>query len=158
MATFRTMSAPGTYPREIRTYPKVQASYGYDVDPETGKRIVVKKGSSNVYLQKQEAYPETRLYNLIDRVNRTGDMSLLGEAVEGYFDATTLPRDLMQAEQLRLRSESLFNSLPLEERRKYNNDIGIFLKHVNITLKENAVKQAAAKRAEAVKEETQNNG
>lgn len=158
MAAFRTAYIHGARVREVRQFPKFERQYCYDVDKDTGKKIVVVSGQSNVFLQKQEAESSTKLYNLIDRVQRTGDMSLLGQAVEGYFDATSLPRDLMQAKQIELKALNLYRALPVEEKAKYNNDFNTFVEKVNAALHENAAKAAAAAREAAKAKEVKEGG
>lgn len=149
---FRNRSNYGIPCREIRNYPKVQPTYGYDTD-DTGRKIRVKNGTTNVYQQIQEATPETQIYNLIDRINRTGDMSLLGEAVEGVFDATVYPSDMFEAQRVRVKAEQIFAALPFEERRKYNNDVYKYIESVNTQLKANTLKAAEKKRAAVVNNE-----
>lgn len=147
---FRTRSNYGIARREIRDFPKLLPTYGLEVDKETGRKVAVKTGTTNQYQQIQESVPETLIYNLIDRVNRTGDMSLLGKAVEGMFDATVLPNDLLEAQCVRVKAEQIFAQLPYEERLKYGNDVYKFIGKVNETLRANVQKKKAAKRAEVV--------
>lgn len=150
---FRTLTNRGNFVRRKRHFPKFQPTYCYDVDKDTGKKVVVQNGKTNVFQQKQEALPMTQVYNLIDRIERTGDMSLLGEAVEGYFDATFLPRDMMEAKVIQCRVENLYRNLPIEEKKKYDNDISVFYKKVNEKLHENAKKAAEAARAADIAQE-----
>lgn len=143
---FRNRSDLSGYKPLERSYPLVMPEFGIRVNPETSKREVYKKGDTNVYAQKQEALQDTLIYNLIDRVMRTGDKSLLGENLGGFIDVVGMPKNLMEAENIRLQSEQLFNSLPIEERRRYNNDISEFLLDVNKRLMQKTTKQAAAQR------------
>ena len=133
--------------RRNRSYTVVEPQYCYEIDKETGKKVVVKNGETNFYAQKQEAYQSTKIYNIIDRVERTGDMSLLGEAVESYFDATTMPKNMMEAKIVQCEVENVFRALPVEEKAKYDNDISKFYKTVNDRLHANA--KAAAEKARA---------
>lgn len=149
---FRHRSDTSGYTPEVRDFPEIMPEYGLRINPETGKREVYKKGSTNVYEQKQAALPDTLIYNLIDRIERTGDMSLLGENLGGFIDVTNMPRNLMEAENVRLQAQQLYNSLPLEERNRYGNDFSAFLQDVNAKLKSKDVAAAAAKRDVVVKE------
>lgn len=146
---FRTFSDYGSACREIRSYPKFLPTYGYDVDKETGKKERVKNGETNVYQKTQEALPETLVYNILDRVQRTGDLSLLGQAVEGVFDATPYPKDLLEAQCVRVKAEQIFASLPFEERQKYDNNMYEYIRAVNKRMLEN-VEAAKAKKREEV--------
>lgn len=147
---FRTRSNYGKTRREMRSFPKILPTYGYEIDKDTGRKVAVKTGSTNQYQMIQESVPETLIYNVIDRVNRTGDMSLLGQAVDGMFDATVLPGDLLEAQCVRIKAEQIFSQLPYEERQKYSNDVFKFIGHVNQTLRNNALKKKEEKRAEVV--------
>lgn len=147
---FRTRSNYGMPRREMRSFPKCLPTYGYEIDKDTGRKVAVKTGSTNQYQMIQESVPETLIYNVIDRVNRTGDMSLLGQGVDGMFDATVLPGDLLEAQCVRVKAEQIFAQLPYEEREKYGNDVFKFIGHVNETLRNNAKKAKEAKRAEVV--------
>lgn len=147
---FRTRSNYGIARREMRYFPKSVPTYGYEIDKDTGRKIAVKTGSTNQYKMIQESVPETLIYNVIDHVNRTGDMSLLGQAVDGMFDATVLPGDLLEAQCVRIKAEQIFSQLPYEERQKYSNDVFKFIGHVNQTLRNNALKKKEEKRAEVV--------
>ena len=143
---FRTLTDRGTYKKRPRVYSEVLPSYTYDVDKDTGKKIVVRNGEQNVYAMKQEALKSTQIYSLIDRIERTGDMSLLGQAIEGQFDSTVLPKDLMEAKILQCKVENLYRALPVEEKAKYDNDISKFYKSVNDKIIENHKKAVEAAR------------
>lgn len=146
---FRTAYNYGVACREIRSYPKFLPTYGYDVDKDTGSKYRVKNGETNVYQKTQEALPETLVYNILDRVQRTGDLSLLGQAVEGVFDATPFPKDLLEAQCVRVKAEQIFAQLPFEERQKYNNNVYDYIRAVNKRMIEN-VEAAKAKKREEV--------
>lgn len=118
-------------PASKREFPKVIPKFGYDVDPESGEKIVVKQGETNFYLQTQEALPETLVYNVIDRLNRTGDMSLLGNSVEGFIDVTAMPKTYLEAQVMRVKAEQFFDQLPIEEKKKFNNSAAQFIQAVN---------------------------
>lgn len=143
---FRNRSNYGVACREIRSYPKFLPTYGYDIDKESGQKLRVKNGESNAYQKTQEAIPETLVYNILDRIQRTGDLSLLGQAVEGVFDATPYPKDMLEAQCVRIKAEQIFATLPFEERQKYNNDVYKYIEAVNKRMKENLDAKLAAKR------------
>lgn len=145
---YRFVSNYGSACREIRSFPKFLPTYGYDVDKETGKKFRTKNGETNVYQKTQEALPETLVYNILDRVQRTGDLSLLGQAVEGVFDATPYPKDLLEAQCVRVKAEQIFASLPFEERQKYSNNVYEYIKAVNKRMQDNV--SAAKEKQRAV--------
>lgn len=129
----------------------LQPKYVYSVDKETGRKTVVLAGHTNLEEQMQAALPDTLIYNVIDKIQRSGDMSLLGENIGGFIDVTDMPKNLLEAQAVRLQTEHLFASLPAEERSKYNNDVFTFVKSVNDKLKAKAVsaRSAAIKQAAA---------
>lgn len=146
---FRTAFNYGEPSRELRSYPKFLSTYGYEVDKDTGNKVRVRTGETNAYQKTQEALPETLVYNILDRVQRTGDLSLLGQAVEGVFDATPYPKDMLEAQCVRVKAESIFAQLPFEERQKYNNNVYDYIRAVNKRMLEN-VEAAKAKKREEV--------
>lgn len=132
MRTYRFKSwKPEEKPACKREFPQVVSKYGYDVDKETGEKVVVKQGETNIFLQTQEALSETLVYNVIDRLNRTGDMSLLGNSVEGFIDVTSMPKTYLEAQVMRVKAEQFFDTLPIEEKRKFNNSAAQFIQAVN---------------------------
>lgn len=128
-----------------REYPVIAPRYAYDVDKETGKKVVVKqKTGTNFYQQIQESKEDTLIYNVIDRINRTGDYSLLCENMGGFFDATVLPKDLLAAKKVELQAKQFFEALPSDVRSKeYGNDFDVFIKTLNSKLKNKEIKSRA---------------
>ena len=145
----------GKAPRSVRSYPKTMPKYGYDVDKETGEKIVVKQGETNVFLQTQEARADTLIYNIIDKINRTGDMSLLGNSVEGFIDVTSMPKTFLEAQVMRVKAEQFFDRLPIEEKAKFQNNVSVFIKSVNEGF--NARVPDVGKMRDEVKKEENNN-
>ena len=135
-------------PRPKIKYPMTAPTYGWDFDKDTGHKRVIVTGSTNVFQLTQEALPDTLVYNLIDRINKTGDYSILGENLGGFIDVTAMPSNLLEASIVRAKTEQLFAALPSEERAKYGNDINVFVKEVNDKIRNHAL----AKRKEVVSE------
>lgn len=133
------------YEPKPRQFPVVAPTYAYDIDRETGKKVVVKqKTGTNFYQQIQESKEDTLIYNVIDRINRTGDYSLLGENMGGFFDATVLPKDLLAAKKVELQAKQFFDALPSDVRSKeYGNDFDTFIKTLNTKLKNKEIKTRA---------------
>lgn len=138
----------GYEPKPV-SFPKTAPTYALSVDKDTGREIVVLSGETNVYLQKQEALSETLIYNLIDRIEKTGDYSLLGENLGGFIDVTDMPRNLLEASVVRAQCDQLFASLPSEERAKYGNDVNVFVKSVHDKLRAKVQSQRAGTAAPA---------
>lgn len=112
-------------------FPKNADEYGYS---EVGGRMVLTKtGETNRYEQIQQVIPETSLTNIINRLMK-GDKSAIGDVVGSFVDATKMPKTLMEAQNIMLFSERYFDSLPVDARNKYQNDLGAFLHDVDKVL------------------------
>lgn len=119
------------YSREgfsLDEFPFVLPEYGY-IEAK-GRMVVGKTGETNRYDQIQQAIPETSLTSIIQRLMK-GDKSAVGDVVGSFVDATCLPKNLMEAQNLMIFSERYFETLPVDVRKKYSNDIGAFLKDVD---------------------------
>lgn len=152
---FRTRSDTSRVVPAPVSYPKTRPTYGYTVDKD-GKERVVQTGSTAFYEQTQEATQDTLIYNLIDQYERSGNAAIFGSpSIGGFIDTLSMPRDLMEAENIRARARELFEALPLDERKKYGQDFGAFLSDVNQKI---VAAQAAAAQTEraAVKEDAVN--
>lgn len=125
-------------------FPKLLPQYCYDIDKSTGKKKVIKCGDTNFYEEIQESTKDCLISTIVEKVMRSGDRSLLGENVATFIDGLTLPRDLLESQQVRMRVEDFFNQLPADYRAKnYGSDIGQFLKSVNDQVKNNQIKTRA---------------
>lgn len=140
-------------------FPHLLPQYAYDIDKSTGKKRVVKCGDTNFYEEIQESTKDCLISSIVEKVMRTGDRTLLGENVATFIDGLSLPRDLLESQQVRMKVEDFFSQLPADFRAKnYGSDIGQFLKTVNDQIKNNQIKSRAQILAEMnkPKEETKN--
>lgn len=153
MAKFRTAAEPGTWQGEGRRFPFLRNKYSYTID-KNGRKVLQKNGATNFYEQIQEGLHDNDVEMIIKRVSR-GDMSALGQVspVEGFIDTLSLPRNLMEAENTRVRIENLFSSLPQEERDKYGQDVYRFIKDVNTKIDERMIKAREEQRAALMQKE-----
>ena len=92
------------------------------IDPDTGKKILVKTGEHDIYPQIQSHLEETLIENIITRVTM-GDPYALEAKQTQYIDMTDMPVSLMDAQNKILKIEREFNSLPLEQRKKFDMSI-----------------------------------
>lgn len=124
--TYKTRT---TYPetRERKpTYPgeSEKIEYLMQID-KTGHKYLVENGRTNTY-EKIQAEAEGRDINsMIEKATR-GDTSVI-DFNKVYGDATEIPKDMLQFQNLRLRVEDTWNKLPLEIRKAYDNDIDIYM-------------------------------
>ena len=99
-------------------------TYGYKVNKAGVKELVV-TGMENVYDKIQEYLEETKIENVLARVI-AGDTSMLRP--DGiYSDVSKMPKNLIEAYQQITELENLWNSLPVETRNAYNNNVEEFV-------------------------------
>lgn len=128
-----------------------------EVVKKDGSISIEKVGEENFFQATQEAVKDTLIYNLIDQYERTLDGSIFGTpSVGGFIDTTSMPKDLMQAENVRAQAKQLFESLPADARKKYGNDFTTFLVDINAKLKDKSA--AVPSKAPAAVPEGGSNG
>lgn len=84
-----------------------------------GKRELVSIGKTNVWDKIQEGKEKTEIQNVLAAV-AMGDLSLLKSQEPLYIDATTLPKNLMEANNIVLKAKQEFEKMPKEVREKFN--------------------------------------
>lgn len=133
------------HPKPV-VYPKTRPIFRESLD-EFGRTVVKQDGETNFYAMIQEAAQDTLIYNLIDQYERSLDPTIFGSpSVGGFIDCMSMPRDLMEAENVRSQAKQLFAALPAEERKKYGNDFTTFLSDVNAKLAAKVVEAAQVTR------------
>lgn len=101
----------------------VKNEYRYEI--EDGHKKLVKIGESNIYEKIQEAYPATKIENILKSA-AVGDMSgFIGEGQ--YIDTTELPKNMIEARKSIMKLENTWNELPKEIKEKFNYDIEEFI-------------------------------
>ena len=76
---------------------------------------------------------ECDINRIIDRFERTGDISALGllQTHEGFFaDVTEMPTSFMDMQDRIARGKSIFDSLPSDLRLKFGNNANVFVDFV----------------------------
>lgn len=161
---FKTRPAiyPG-YEPVLRKFPCLAPVYGKEFDKETGREKVVVVSHTNFYEKIQAAKADTMIYNVIDRLERTGQRITDAEiAADGIVDTLSMPRNLMEAKQIECETRRFFEGLPAEVKfSKYQNSFDVFLKSVHDGLVNKTIKtrdeilaaQQAAKSSEGVTNE-----
>lgn len=109
---------------------KIVPTYSLVVDKDTGKQELKETGKTNIYDYIQESLESTLVYNIIERYNSTGDASILDKVSGFYGNVMNMPKNLAEAQQIMINANHLFNSLPVDERAKYNHSLSEFLSHV----------------------------
>lgn len=101
----------------------VKNEYQYEI--EDGHKKLVKVGETNIYEKIQEAYPATKIENILKKAS-IGDMSgFIGEGQ--YIDTTELPKNMIEARKSIMKLENTWNNLPKEIKEKFNYDLEEFI-------------------------------
>lgn len=100
--------------------------YGVTVNEE-GLQVLSVVGKKNIYLPIQEAAVGASVYDVLERYENTGDVSLLEKQKGLYADVTKSPRTLAELEQFRIDSRNAFYSLPADVRRMFGDNYHVFM-------------------------------
>lgn len=85
-----------------------------------GKKELVCIGKTNIHDKIQEGKEKTEIQNVLQAV-AMGDLSLLKSQEPVYIDATTLPKNLMEASNIVLKASQEFEKMPKEIKDKFDN-------------------------------------
>lgn len=102
-------SDPGT-PIHKLMKPKFDAKGNYEL---------VEAGEVNVY-EEIQSHAESCDINVLMKRYQNGDASALSKVQGTYFDATGMPKTYAEMLNTIISAESQFNSLPLDERSKFD--------------------------------------
>ena len=94
-------------------------TYQEEIDKK-GKIKLVKTGETNVYEMIQQHAEECKIENILHAV-AMGDLAALNQREATYCDATTMPKNLMEAQNLVLRLKDEFYKMPVEVRKEFDN-------------------------------------
>lgn len=101
---------------------RMMDDYEMQIDPDTGKKELVKVGEHDIYPEIQSYLEETLIENIITRVTM-GDEQALEARQTMFIDMSDMPVSLMDAQNKMLKIEREFNALPLEDRKKFDMSI-----------------------------------
>lgn len=91
-----------------------------------GKKILVPTGKTNVYEKIQVDLETTKIENILKAV-AMGDLSVLRQQEPIYIDATTLPKSLMESQNIVLKAKGEFEKMPLEVKELFHNSADEYL-------------------------------
>lgn len=91
-----------------------------------GKKELVKIGEKDVYAMIQEDLEGTKIENILHAV-AMGDLSALNQRETMYIDSTTMPKSLMEAQNIVVKLKDEFYKLPLEVRKEFNNSPELYV-------------------------------
>lgn len=92
----------------------------YQEEIKKGVKTLVKTGQINTNELIQMDYESCKIENILHAA-LMGDLSKLHAREGSYVDATTMPKNLMDAQNLVLRMKSEFEKMPVEVKEKFNN-------------------------------------
>lgn len=96
--------------------------YEYRIDKKTGKRISVEVGETNIYEKIQESFEASKLENIIKRCTG-GDISVLADRSGTYIDLSEIPMNMIEIQNMILKSKQEFEKLPAEIKNKFDNSV-----------------------------------
>lgn len=93
---------------------------------ENGQRNLVKIGEKNIYAMIQEDAESVKIENILHAV-AMGDLAALKQREGTYCDATTMPSNLMEAQNIIIKAKDEFYKMPLEVRKEFKNDPEVYV-------------------------------
>ena len=107
----KTKTPAGT--RYINTYQE-------EITKKEGKQLI-KIGETCVYDMIQADLESCKIENILHAV-AMGDLNALNQREATYCDATTMPKTLMEYQNIVIKAKDEFYKMPLEVRKEFNND------------------------------------
>lgn len=108
-----------------KTIPKIPGDhylneYQEQIDKK-GVKSLVKIGEKDIYAMIQVDLEGTKIENILHAM-AMGDLSALQQREATYYDATNMPKNLMEVENLVLKARYEFEQMPMEVREKFDNN------------------------------------
>ena len=85
-----------------------------------GQKSLEKVGEKNIYEIIQSHLEETKIENILHAV-AMGDINALNQREIFYADTTTMPKTLMEVQNIVVKAKEEFETFPLEVRELFNN-------------------------------------
>lgn len=85
-----------------------------------GQLHLVKTGQTNVYEKIQADLESSKIENILHQV-AMGDLSVLNQRETLYVDATNMPKNLMEAQNIVIKAKAEFEQMPKEVREIFHN-------------------------------------
>lgn len=92
----------------------------YQEQIDDGIKTLVDTGYKNVYEEIQAGFEDTKIENILHAV-AMGDLNALNAREGTYMDSTTMPKTLMEAQNLVLKMKDEFEKMPTEVKNKFGN-------------------------------------
>lgn len=94
-------------------------TYQEEID-KRGRKSLIKTGETNVYERIQVDLESTKIENILHQV-AMGDLSVLNQRETLYVDATNMPKNLMEAQNIVIKAKAEFETFPKEVREIFHN-------------------------------------
>lgn len=94
--------------------------YQEEINKKDGRKHLVKTGKINIYEKIQQDLESCKIENIIHKL-AMGDLSVFREAQLTYADATDMPKNLMEAQNIVVKAKSEFDKMPKEVRELFHN-------------------------------------
>lgn len=94
--------------------------YQEEINKKTGVLELVKTGEHDVYEEIQQDAESCKIENILHAV-AMGDLNALNQREATYVDATTMPKNLMEAQNLVIRMKDEFYNMPVDVRKEFDN-------------------------------------
>lgn len=95
-------------------------TYQEEITKKEGKKLV-KTGETNVYTMIQADLESSKIENILHAV-AMGDLNALNQREATYCDVTTMPKTLMEYQNIVIKAKDEFYKMPIEVRKEFGND------------------------------------
>ena len=100
-------------------------TYQEELD-ENGHKQLILSGKHNVYEEIQADAESCKIENILHAV-AMGDLNALQQREATYCDTTTMPKTLLEAQNLVIRAKDEFYKMPIEVRKEFSNDPDVYV-------------------------------
>lgn len=111
--------------RTIEAVPRVGSPVGdkylttYTMSTKHGRVKLEKSGQTDIEEYVQQDLESTKIENIMHKI-ALGDLSVLRQSEPQYVDTSTMPKSMMEAQNLIVRSKEEFEKYPTEVKRLFN--------------------------------------
>lgn len=107
--------------RPVPTGTMYDKTYNLAIDKETGKKVLSCNGETNRYAKVQSHLEECLIENILAKA--TLDPSVLNKTSGLYFDATSMPKTLSEAQNAIIQITQEFEKLDTDTKSKFDNSV-----------------------------------
>ena len=97
---------------------------------EKGRIVVAETGTFDDIYTYIQSFADSVDINVLIAKFRAGDDTALNQRVGAYLDTTDIPNNYRDILNMKLETEQLFNSLPVDIKQKFNNNVDEFIMEV----------------------------